>query len=96
MGEESWIYGYDPETKQHSSQWKSPQTLRAKKAWQVRSSTNSMLIVFLNVKVIVHHESVSPNTMVNSDFYCDVLRRLRENVQQKTRTLAQPQLAPSS
>jgi hypothetical protein len=23
MGDESWIYGYDPETKQHPSQWKS-------------------------------------------------------------------------
>jgi hypothetical protein len=25
MGDESWIYGYDPETKQQSTQWKSPQ-----------------------------------------------------------------------
>jgi hypothetical protein len=24
MGDVSWIYGYDPETKQKSSQWKSP------------------------------------------------------------------------
>jgi transposase len=23
-GDESWVYGYDPETKQQSSQWKSP------------------------------------------------------------------------
>jgi hypothetical protein len=30
-GDESWIYGYDPETKQQSSQWKSPQTPSAKK-----------------------------------------------------------------
>jgi hypothetical protein len=35
---------------------------------------------FLNMKGIVHHEFVPPNTMVNSDFYCDVLRCLRENV----------------
>jgi hypothetical protein len=31
----------------------------------------------------VHSESVSPNTAVNSGFYCDVLRRLRENVRRK-------------
>jgi hypothetical protein len=37
MGEKSWIYGYDPETKQQLSQWKSPQSSGAKKAWQVRS-----------------------------------------------------------
>jgi histone-lysine N-methyltransferase SETMAR len=23
-GDESWVYGYDPETKQQSSQWKRP------------------------------------------------------------------------
>jgi hypothetical protein len=31
MGDERWIYGYDPETKQQSSQWKSPQSPLAKK-----------------------------------------------------------------
>jgi hypothetical protein len=36
---------------------------------------------FFDVKGIVHRGSVSPNTMVNSDFYCDVLRHLRENMQ---------------
>jgi histone-lysine N-methyltransferase SETMAR len=30
-----------------------------------------------------HHEFVSRNNTVNSDFYCDILRRLRENVWQK-------------
>jgi hypothetical protein len=45
-GDESWIYGYDPETKQQSSQWKSPQSLRAKKTQQVQSSTKGMLVVF--------------------------------------------------
>jgi hypothetical protein len=46
MGDESWIYGYEPETKQQSSQWSSPQLWKAKKARQVPSSTKSMLIVF--------------------------------------------------
>jgi hypothetical protein len=27
---------------------------------------------FFDVKGIVHHESVPPNTTVNSDFYCTV------------------------
>jgi hypothetical protein len=79
-GDGSWIYGYDAETKQQSLQWKSPQLPREKKVRQVRSSTKSMLIVFFYVKGIVHHEFVPPNTTVNSDSDCDVLRRLRENV----------------
>jgi len=31
-GDESWVYGYDPETKTQSSQWKSPESPRPKKA----------------------------------------------------------------
>jgi hypothetical protein len=54
-GDESWIDSYDPETKQQSSQWKSPQSPRAKKAWQVRRSAKIMLIIFFNMKGIVHH-----------------------------------------
>jgi hypothetical protein len=40
---------------------------------------------FFYVKGIVHREFVPPNAMVNSDFYCDILRCLRENTQQKDR-----------
>jgi hypothetical protein len=45
--------------------------------------TKSILIVFFKVKGTVHHEFVPPNTTVNSEFYCDVLRCLGENVRQK-------------
>jgi hypothetical protein len=45
-GDESWIYGYDPETKQQSSLWKSPQSPRAKTARQVRSSTLTFTVTF--------------------------------------------------
>lgn len=82
-GDESWFYGYDPETKQQSSQWKSPRSPRPKKARQVRSATKTMLIVFFDIKGIVHREFVPARVTVNSDFYCDVLRRLRENVRRK-------------
>jgi hypothetical protein len=68
-GDESWIYGYDPETRQQSSQWKSPQSPRAKMAQQVRSSTKSILIVFFYLKGIVQREFVPPNTAASPDFY---------------------------
>jgi hypothetical protein len=32
MGDESWCYGYDPETKQASSQWKTSTSPRPKKS----------------------------------------------------------------
>ena len=37
-GDESWVYGYDVETKSQSSQWKTPEEPTPKKARQVRSS----------------------------------------------------------
>ena len=33
-GDETWVYGYDPETWIQSSQWKSPSSPRAKEAHQ--------------------------------------------------------------
>jgi transposase len=41
------------------------------------------MLIFFDVKGIVHRKFVPPNTTVNSHFYCDVLRCLRENVRQE-------------
>ena len=82
-GDETWVYGYDPETKRQSSQWKSPSSPRPKKAPQVRSNIKSMLICFFDIKGIIHKEFVPPRLTVNGLFYCEVLRRLRENVRRK-------------
>jgi hypothetical protein len=41
-------------------------------------------------------EFVPPNTTINTGFYCNVLRFVRECATKNTETLAQPQLAPSS
>ena len=45
-GDESWVYGYDIETKTESSQWKRPEELRPKKTRQVRSNVTILLTVF--------------------------------------------------
>ena len=42
-----------------------------------------MLICFFDQEEIVHREFVPPGMTVNTDFYCDVLRRVRENVRRK-------------
>lgn len=59
-GDESWVYGYDPETKQQSSQWKSPNSPRPKKARQVRSNVKSMLIVFFLTSKALSTRNLSP------------------------------------
>jgi hypothetical protein len=42
-GDESWVYGYDPETKVQSSQWKHQTSSRPKKARQVQSNVKVIL-----------------------------------------------------
>ena len=45
-GDETWVYGYDPETKFQSSQCKYVESPRTKKAWQVRSNVKVMMTCF--------------------------------------------------
>jgi len=73
-GDETWVYEYDPETKQQSSQWKLPNSLQPKKVRQVRSNVKSMLIVFFDIQDIVDKEFVPPRQTVNGKFYCKVLK----------------------
>ena len=79
-GDESWFYGYDPETKQVSSQWKTASSPRPKKARQVKSNVKTMLIAFFDIDVLVHHEYVPTGQMVNKEFYKTGLQRLRDAV----------------
>jgi len=66
--DETWCYGYDPEAKQASSQGKTPNSPKAKKARQVRSDVQIMLISFFDANGIVHKEIVPPGQTVNQQF----------------------------
>jgi len=75
ISDETWVYDYDPQTKQQLFQWKSPNSPLSKKARQVRSSVKSVLIVFSDIQGIVHKEFIPPGQTVNAKFYCEVLKR---------------------
>ncbi|XP_013788617.2 uncharacterized protein LOC106472507 [Limulus polyphemus] len=77
-GDESWVYGYDPETKSQSSQWKHSTSPRPKKARQVRSNVKVMLTVFFDSRGVVHHEYAPQGQTITKEYYRDVLRRLRD------------------
>jgi hypothetical protein len=79
-GDESWVYGYDPETKVRSSQWKTLNSPRPKKARQSKASVKVMLIVFFDLEGIVRSEFVPSGTTVNSVYSKGVLERLRNDV----------------
>jgi hypothetical protein len=71
----------------------SPNSPRLKKARQVKSKVKSMLIIFFDIKGIVHNEFVLADQTVNFAHYCDVLRRLRENVRKLCPDIWQKNLA---
>jgi hypothetical protein len=73
-GDDSWNYGYGPETKQQSCQCeKSKLTETEEKARQAKSKIKSMLIIFFDIKEIVHKELVLASQIVDSIYYCDIL-----------------------
>lgn len=82
-GDETWVYGYDVETKTQSSQWKLPNEPRPKKARQVRSNVKVLLTVFFDCNGVVHHEFLPRGKTVNKEYYIQVLRRLREAIRRK-------------
>ena len=82
-GDESQVYGYDPETKQQSSQQKRPDEPRPKKACQSRSHVKLMLIIFFDCEGVVHYEFSPRGQMINKEYYVEVLKRLRDAVTRK-------------
>jgi hypothetical protein len=66
---------------------------RPKKVRHAKSKVNSMLIIFFDIKGIVHEEFILVRQTVNFAYYCDVLCRLHENSPQ---TLATKELAVAS
>jgi hypothetical protein len=57
-----------------SSQWKSPNSPRPKKARQIKSKVKGMIIIFFDIKKIVHKEFNMAGQTVNFTYYCDVLQ----------------------
>ena len=63
-GDETWVCGYDVETKMHSSQWMGKGSPRPKKARMSRSKMKVMLVVIFVWKGTVHHEFAPRGQMV--------------------------------
>jgi hypothetical protein len=55
-----------------------------------------MLIIFFDIKEIVHKEFVLEGQTVNSAYYCEVLRRLRENMRRLLSDFGEKELAVAS
>ena len=82
-GDEPQIFEYDPETERQSCQSKSPTSPRPKKVRQSKSKVKVMLIMFFNVRGIVHSEFLPRGQTINQQVYKEILRLLLRSVREK-------------
>jgi hypothetical protein len=81
--DESWVYGYDPETKQISHNGRRRRHLGRRKGGKSGSNAKTMLIAFFDAESLVHHEFLPQRQTMNHTVYITVLRRLRDAVRRK-------------
>jgi len=79
-GDETWVYGYDAETKEQSSQWMGKLSPRPKKNMSGSLKREGDVDSFFYLKGIVHYEFVPCGEAVSKEFYLNVLKHLREAV----------------
>ena len=72
--DETWLFYYDPKTKQQSSQWKSSDSPPPKKTRMSRSMGKHMFIVFFDIKGVCLSHAIPKGQSVNSMYYSKVLR----------------------
>lgn len=71
--DESWMYHYDPELKQQSSQWKTAHSPPPKKAKMSRSAGKVMMIIFFDSEGFLYQHAVPQGRTVTADYYKSVL-----------------------
>jgi histone-lysine N-methyltransferase SETMAR len=81
IGDDSWRFAYDPETKRQSSEWVGEHSPRPKKLRFQKSKVKMMLIVFFDSQGIVQKEFVQEGYTVNAEYYKGVSDRLISRIQ---------------
>ena len=82
-GDGSWIYAYDPETTDQSSEYRLKGEATPRRPRHSRSKTKVMLTVFIDYSGVVHYEFLPTGQTVNEEYYLSVMRHLREVIRKK-------------
>lgn len=69
ISDQSWMYEYDLETKEMSSQLQTSSSPRQKKAQQIKSNVKTMVIVLFDFDWLVHQEYVPRGQSDNEELY---------------------------
>ncbi|GFV36791.1 mariner Mos1 transposase [Trichonephila clavipes] len=83
IGDETWCLHYEPETKLDSMHWKHASSPSPKKFRAVKSAGKVLLTVIFDVQGPLLMEFFEDRKSINSDVYCETLRRLRRSIKNK-------------
>ncbi|KAJ4439236.1 hypothetical protein ANN_07356 [Periplaneta americana] len=84
-GDETWISHFTPETKQQSMHWQHSRSPVRTKSKQTLSVRKVICTVFWDRKGILLIDFLPRGETVNTDRYCETLRKLRRAIQNKRR-----------
>lgn len=83
--DESWVYNFDPETKEMSKQWKHPFSPPPKKAKVKQSAAKVMLSVFWDSRGVILTDYLPTGRTITGDYYRKLLTALREKIKKNRR-----------
>ncbi|GFW43319.1 histone-lysine N-methyltransferase SETMAR [Trichonephila clavipes] len=81
-GDETWCHHYEPEIKRDSIHWNDASS-PPKKFRAVKSAGKVLLTFFFDVQGPLLVEFLEHRKSINSDVYCETLRRLRRSIKNK-------------
>ena len=84
-GDETWVSHTTPETKSQSMEWRHTSSPVKTKFKRTISSRKIMCTVFWDRKGVLLVDFMPPGTTINSDVYCETLKKLRRAIQNKRR-----------
>jgi len=79
-GDETWVYQYDPETKQQSAQWKTANSQDHKNSVRPNQESKKCCCLFFYTRGIGYYAFVPTRKRANQVYYLEVLEWLREEV----------------
>lgn len=82
-GDESWIFAYDPDSKQQAKEWLLPGEDRPTKVRCEAAVTKVMLVIFFDARGVVYREFVPQGQGITAALYRQILTHLREAVRRR-------------
>ena len=81
--DETWIHHFTPKMKEQSKQWTERRESASKKVKTVPSAGKVMASVFWDAREIIFIEYLHKGKTINSEYYTNLLQRLRDEIKKK-------------